>query len=59
MTGPIPTELANLRNLETLHIDFVNGFAGELPPELGNLSNLKHLLVTGSRAQLTGTIHLS
>ena len=53
LTGEIPTELANLPNLQHLSLGS-NQLTGQIPLELGNLSNLQYLLL-GSN-QLTGEI---
>ena len=53
LTGPIPAELGDLANLETLDLGF-NELAGPIPPELGNLSSLTQLWVSFSG--LTGSI---
>ena len=42
MTGPIPSELGNLANLEKLYL-WKNQLYGPIPPELGNLANLESL----------------
>jgi len=42
LTGSIPSELASLTQLRTLHLDS-NRLTGSIPPELGNLSNLREL----------------
>ena len=42
LSGTIPPELANLRNLESLDLQ-VNALKGTIPPELGDLSNLRSL----------------
>ena len=48
-----PPELGNLRNLESLDLEF-SGLTGSIPPELGKLRNLKRLRLSGNR--LTGSI---
>ncbi len=53
LAGPIPPELGELANLETLSLDS-NGLSGTIPPELGKLANLKTLSL--SRNRLTGTL---
>lgn len=53
LTGSIPPELGNLRNLESLDLEF-SGLTGSIPPELGKLRNLKRLWLNGNR--LTGSI---
>ena len=53
LAGPIPAELGNLSNLETLYLGF-NELAGPIPGEVGNLSNLESLYLSHNR--LTGTI---
>ncbi|XP_002973336.2 piriformospora indica-insensitive protein 2 [Selaginella moellendorffii] len=45
LQGPIPAELANLRNLERL-ILVGNGLAGEIPAELGDLTSLQQLVIS-------------
>ena len=53
LAGPIPPELGELANLETLSLDS-NELSGSIPPELGKLANLKTLSL--SRNRLTGTL---
>ena len=53
LTGEIPPELGNLKNLENLDLSR-NRLTGEIPPELGNLHNLKFLDL--HRNSLTGEI---
>ena len=53
LTGPIPPELGNLPELESLALS-ENQLAGPIPPELSNLSNLTFLDL--STNQLTGPI---
>ena len=53
LTGPIPTELGNLSNLNWLYLNS-NDLSGPIPSELGSLSNLKWLLL--DQNQLTGRI---
>ena len=53
LTGPIPTELGGLANLQELYLDD-NELTGEIPTELGNLANLEQLSL--SQNQLTGPI---
>ena len=53
MSGPIPPELGNLPNLETLWLAFTE-LSGPIPPELGKLANLSGLYI-GSN-QLSGLI---
>lgn len=53
LAGPIPPELGELANLETLSLD-LNELSGTIPPELGKLANLKTLSL--SRNRLTGTL---
>jgi len=53
LSGSIPTELANLNNLDALYLHD-NQLTGSIPPELGNLGNLKVLYL--STNQLTGSI---
>ena len=53
MTGPIPSELGNLANLDRLFL-LSNQLTGPIPPELGNLANLRRLSLAGNR--LTGAI---
>ena len=51
LTGPMPSELGNLINLESLILGSgsseTNRLAGPLPPELGNLRHLGLLALTG------------
>ena len=53
MTGPIPSELGNLANLQELNLRY-NQLTGPIPPELGNLANLDRLFLLSN--QLTGPI---
>ena len=53
MSGPIPSELANLDNLEWLILDS-NQLSGPIPSELGNLDNLQALELHDN--QLSGSI---
>ena len=53
MTGQIPSELANLSNLQSVYLS-ENQLTGPIPPQLGNLSNLHSLHLY--RNQLTGPI---
>ena len=53
MTGPIPSELGNLANLQELNLRY-NQLTGPIPPELGNLANLEVLFLLAN--QLTGPI---
>ena len=53
MTGPIPSELGNLANLQELNLRY-NQLTGPIPPELGNLANLEWLSFSGN--QLRGSI---
>ncbi len=53
LAGPIPPELGELANLETLSLD-LHELSGTIPPELGKLANLKTLSL--SRNRLTGTL---
>lgn len=50
--GPIPTELGNLLNLETLEISQSLTYSGgtTIPKSVGNLSKLKTLTITGQNA---------
>ncbi|MXZ18675.1 MAG: T9SS type A sorting domain-containing protein [Rhodothermaceae bacterium] len=54
LTGPIPSELGNLDNLEDLSLHSNPFTSGPIPPELFNLRNLTVLNL--SRSQLTGKI---
>ena len=58
ITGELPPELGQLRNLRLLRIigepPGDAGLTGGIPPELGNLANLKRLSLAGNR--LTGEI---
>ena len=51
LSGPIPSSLGNLSNLETLYLH-ENQLSGPIPPELGNLSNLGGLSLENN--QLSG-----
>ena len=53
LTGPIPPELGNLANLETLRL-YTNNLSGSIPPDLGNLASLTHMWLFGN--ELTGPI---
>ena len=53
LSGSIPTELGQLTNLETLHLN-LNELSGSIPAELGQLTNLKTLYLDGN--QLSGSI---
>ena len=52
LSGPIPTEIGNLINLERLYLD--DNRLTAIPPEMGNLSNLRNLRL--QRNLLTGSI---
>ena len=47
LSGPLPTEIGNLTNLEYLDLSH-SGFSGPLPTEIGNLTNLEYLDLTSS-----------
>ena len=53
MTGPIPSELVQLQNLESLSLGN-NELTGPIPPELGQLQNLESLSLGNN--ELTGPI---
>lgn len=53
LSGPIPSELANLVNLQSLQIHF-NRLSGPIPPELGSLGKLKFLSLSSNA--LSGSI---
>ena len=53
LTGPIPSELGNLRNLESLYLN-ANELTGPIPPELAQLHKLQKLSLWGNK--LTGPI---
>ena len=53
LSGPIPSELGNLANLQELNL-WGNQLSGPIPSELGNLANLEHLWLR--RNQLSGPI---
>ena len=53
LSGPIPSELGSLSNLERLSLSY-NRLSGSIPSELGGLSNLERLLLSGNR--LSGSI---
>ena len=48
LTGPIPPELGNLRNLRWLNLR-LNNLTGPIPPELAQLGNLRQLDVGTNR----------
>ena len=50
--SPIPSEIGNLTNLDTLNIGW--GLSESIPPSIGNLVSLKSLRLGGN--ELTGTI---
>ena len=51
LTGPVPTELGNLSNLENLSLNN-NALTGPIPTELGSLTALRNLALGGN--ELTG-----
>ncbi len=53
LTGSIPSELADLANLERLDLA-INELGGAIPPELGGLSHLKYLRLDSN--DLSGVI---
>ena len=53
MSGPFPSELTTLSQLQDLRLGF-DGLTGTLPPELGNLTNLHTITLNDNR--LSGTI---
>ncbi len=53
LSGPIPSHLGSLANLEQLALP-ANQLSGEIPSELGRLSNLEQLWLSGN--QLSGEI---
>ena len=53
LTGPLPSELGNLANLERLSL-YGNRLTRSIPPELGDLANLEVLHLGANR--LTGSI---
>ncbi len=53
LSGPIPTELGNLANLQSLDLGD-NELSGPIPTELGNLANLQDLYLL--RNELSGPI---
>ena len=53
LSGPIPSELGNLTNLERLSL-WGNQLSGPIPSELGNLANLQALSLDSN--QLSGPI---
>ena len=48
LTGSLPPELGNLRNLQTLTLGS-NNLSGPIPPELGQLDNLRSLSLRANR----------
>ncbi|OWM67425.1 hypothetical protein CDL15_Pgr019885 [Punica granatum] len=53
LTGPIPSEVGKLVNLETLNVS-ENNLSGEIPPTLGDCLVLEYLYLEGN--QFKGTI---
>ena len=53
LTGEIPKEIGNLRNLQYLYLHN-NQLTGEIPKEIGNLMNLQDLYLSNNK--LTGEI---
>ena len=53
LSGPIPSELGDLYNLQGLWLGD-NQLSGPIPPELGNLANLEELWLSNN--QLSGSI---
>jgi hypothetical protein len=53
LTGPIPPDLGNLRDLHVLSL-YSNRLSGMIPPELGYLAGVVHLSIAWN--QLTGSI---
>ena len=53
LTGPIPSELGNLSNLQMLVLN-LNGFNGNIPANLGNLTNVQYMSL--SENSLSGAI---
>jgi Leucine-rich repeat (LRR) protein len=53
LSGPLPPELGQLANLETLLLNF-NALSGPLPPELGQLANLQMFVMRDN--QLSGPL---
>ena len=53
LSGPIPSQLGNLANLEELFLD-INQLSGSIPSELGNLANLEFLILDIN--QLSGCV---
>jgi hypothetical protein len=53
LSGPIPEQLINLKNLLYLHLED-NQLTGSIPPEIGNMTHLQYLGL--SYNQLTGSI---
>ena len=47
LSGPVPTELGNLANLQSLSLSR-NALSGPVPTELGNLANLRILNLGGN-----------
>ena len=54
LSGKLISDLKDLKELEVLRIDFLNGVTGNIPAELGELTKLKEL--TLKNGQLTGNI---
>ncbi|KAH0912010.1 hypothetical protein HID58_035331, partial [Brassica napus] len=53
LTGSLPPELGNLRNLNRLQVD-ENNITGSVPPAFGNMTSIKHLHLNNNT--LTGEI---
>jgi len=54
LAGPLPVEIANLTELESLELNGNYSISGPIPTEIGTLSQLQELYLTSN--QFTGTI---
>ncbi|MGL5439795.1 MAG: hypothetical protein ACRDA4_05330, partial [Filifactoraceae bacterium] len=47
LTGSIPEDIGNLKNLEIMAFDYGN-LSGSIPEGIGNLENIKHIRISGN-----------